>query len=154
MNELIKLLDNNEILTLRADVPVDSSVLKFINLVFRLSVDKSFPQQAYHEDVIRLLQSTELFSYIKDRIGSPYTRKKTLIPDNYWVKLHNKLLANRELVSDFMFFYGGIFSSKGERDLLEFLKSIWVNHRNVVYQVSALLVIHLIGMRHLKDNLC
>jgi len=154
VSELIKLLDNNEILALRADVQVDSSVLKFINLIFRLSINKASPQRAYHEDVIRLLQSTELFSYTRDRVGDPYIKDKTLVPENYWVSLHSKLLENKEVISDMLFFYGGVFSSKGERELMEFLKSLWLNHRNLVYKLSALLTIHLLGMRHIKDNLC
>ena len=154
MNELFKLLDNNEIIKLRGDVQVDKSVSLFINLLFRSGLDQNSSQKAYHEDIVRLLKATELFTYIKNRIGDPYIRNQTLLPDNYWVTAYQKLKSSREVVSDMLFFYGGVYSSKGERDLLEFLKTIWFNHRNLVYRLGALIVIHLIGMKHLKDNLC
>ncbi len=151
--ELFKLLDNNRILDVRADIPVDSSVDRFIDIIFRLGT-KSDSQKAYHEDIFRLLQSTELYKFIEEFFPVVYLNSKTLIPDNYWVSLNSLISSNPTLITDFLFFYGGVFSSAKKRNDFEFLKSVYETHKNPVYVISSLIIIHILGSRILKENLC
>lgn len=153
-NEVYLLLDNNELIQVRGDIRVDQSVSDFINILFRGGKDKNFSQAVTHEDILRLLKATELFSYVEDRFEKLYIPSDTLLRNNYWVDVHRTLKGSRSIILDMFFFYGGIYIAAGERDLFDFLVETWNTHRNPIYQLSALIILHLIGIKHVKDTQC
>jgi hypothetical protein len=154
MNEAYKLLDNNHIQVLRGDVQVDPSVSVFIEILFRGGNSKEFSQKATHEDVFRLIQSTELTVYISEAFPKLFISSHSLLPEGYWLSLLTSLRGNTSVIGDMLFFYSGIFFSDGDIKLFNFLKEVWVSHRNPVYSLSALIIIHLLGMNKIKESLC
>jgi hypothetical protein len=153
-NEVYKLLDNGEIIKIRGDIPVDRSVRIFINLVFRGGKDKATAQSVTHEDILRLLKSTELYSYIEDRFPIVFIGDDTLLKENYWLTALRTLRANTDVVNGMFFFYGGVYISSGERKLFDFLKDTWLTHRNPAYSLSAIILLHLLGIQKIKESLC
>lgn len=155
INEVIKLLDNNEIILIRGDVRVPQSVFDFINMVFRLGKDPGlYAQKATHQDILRLLKSTELSSFLDENFEIIYIDPETLIPSNYWVDLYRKLSQSQDLISDILFFYRQQFRSVGRTEEINFLTNIWSTHRNLIYQLSSLILIHLLGMQIVKERQC
>lgn len=154
INEVFKLLDNNEIDLRRLDVPVPESVFNFINILFRGGVDKTSAQKATHEDILRLINATEFRSYLEANFEPIFLSTASLIPVNYWSSIFITLNISSDLVNSMLAFYRKVYSRNGQGDLYRFLLNQWRNHRNTVFQLSALVVIHLLGIKSIKESLC
>ena len=154
MNEIFKLLDNNEIIDQRADIPIDNSVTTFINILFRLGPNKTYAQKVTHEDIFRFLKATELNSYLEDEFPILFLKKTSLLSPDYWTSLFFILKENKALVGNILFFYRRRLTPVGKRELYDFLVEIWENNKNLVWQLSALILIHIITMKVIKESLC
>jgi len=123
---------------------LDRSVYAFQNLVYEYLTEKEFKL---------IVLGTELGSLIENIFGPSLDLGNfSEISDS--IIQTQFVLTNSVIVSDMLFFYGGIYSSIGNRKLFEELKASWEDHRNTIYRLASLFIIHLLGMFIVKENLC
>lgn len=154
INEIYKLLDNNEVLVQRLDVPVSTSVFAFINILFRQGADKTFALKVTHDDILRLVFSTEFKGYVEDKFEKVFIKTNSTIPENYWPDVYVLLRNNKDVVKSTLAFYRKVFARNGQGELYRFLEEQWNTHRNIVFQLAALVTLHLLGIELIKDTLC
>tara|TARA_R110000851_G_scaffold219398_1_gene372175 strand:+ start:129 stop:557 length:429 start_codon:yes stop_codon:yes gene_type:complete len=142
----VKTLDSfiSQDIRLFYDSNLDESVYLFQDLVYEYISEREYKG---------LLLGTELKFIVDELFGPTLELGKFVDKSNSTVELQS-ILDNSIVVKDMLFFYGGIYSDAGTRDVYEELKSTWEDHRNTVYRLASLLLLHVMGMFIVKENLC
>jgi hypothetical protein len=123
---------------------LDTSAYQFQELIYEFLTEREYKC---------VLEGTEL-KFILAKLFEPSLNLGDFSGvDNSLVSLLTALTGS-PIVSDMLFFYGGIYSNDGSRDLFEELKASWEDHRNGIYRLGSLMILHLVGMFIVKENLC
>lgn len=155
MSELLKLLDNQEILDRNSPkIPVGEEVRLFVNFFFRESTSKDSHQKVLHQDVLRLLLASKFKGYIVEEFGQIFVSEESTYIDNYWTKVLLGFQNNKPLVQNLLGYYRKVYSLSGKGDLLRFLESEYFSGSIPTERLSALLTIHILGIKAIKDSLC
>jgi len=124
---------------------LDKSVYAFVELLYKNLTEK---------EIKCILSGTELRFMVDELFGpflnlGEFSEVTASLLDTQLI-----LEAAPSILSDMFFFYGGIYTNAGKRKLFEELQQIWTSHRNIIYRLSGIILLHITGAFIVKENLC
>ena len=149
----VKYLDNGEYSVLnQPKALVPKEIKDFINILFTNSRAGTKPVSRDANDLFKLVLDTELSSYLTESIGYIFTTDDSSLSFNSLVELENLLITEDGLVEGILRFYRDIMRhTDKDKQTAEALISIFSNHYNTVYRLSALLILHVLVLYKLYN---